>query len=145
MSSVHPLQPRTRAARHAWLWWLAALLALKAAVPLLAAVAAAQRGVSLAQVCTVYGVRTVSVAAAMPADHVHAHSASDGAGSPEHGAGQHCALASLSSGPLPTALPAVLAHAPPQALRHCAQSPAVLPADAAMRWLFARLHSPPRG
>ena len=53
MSRLHPLLPRTRTARHAWLWCLAALLALKAAVPLLAAVAAMQRGVSLAQVCTV--------------------------------------------------------------------------------------------
>ena len=141
MSRLHPLLPRTRTARHAWLWCLAALLALKAAVPLLAAVAAMQRGVSLAQVCTVYGVRTAAAVAAMPADHVHPESPGDTL--PGHGAGQHCALASLAGGPLPDAPPAVLAHAPPQVPLHEAHARAVLPHDAALRWLSARLHAPP--
>jgi hypothetical protein len=141
MSRLHPLLPRTRTAHQAWLWCLAALLVLKAAVPLLAAAAATQRGVSLAQVCTVYGVRTAAAVAAMPADPVHP--AAPGDTLPDHGAGQHCALASLAGGPLPDALPAVLVHAPPLVPLHEAHARAVLPHDAALRWLSARLHAPP--
>ena len=143
MSALHPLLPRSRAARQAWLWCLAALLLLQAAVPLLAAAAAAQRGVSLAQVCSVYGVRTADTGAtpAMPADHVHPQSPGDTL--PDHGAGQHCALASLAGGPRPDALPAVLLHAPPQRLLQGARALPALPADAALRWLSAQLHAPP--
>lgn len=141
MSRLHSTLPRTRTTRQAWLWCLAALLVLKAAVPLLAAAAAAHRGVSLAQVCTVYGVRTAAAAATMPADHVHSQSHGDTL--PDHGGGEHCALASLAGGPLPTVLPAVPGHAPPQAPLATAAVSTALPADAALRWLSAQLHAPP--
>ncbi len=141
MSSPHPLLPRSRAARQAWLWCLAVLLVLKAAVPLLAAAAADRQGVPLAQVCTVYGVRTAALAATLQAG--HAPSDSPGDTLPSHGAGEHCALASLAGGPLPGAVPAVLAHAPPQAPLATSGLAAPLPADAVQRWLSARLHAPP--
>jgi hypothetical protein len=141
MSRLCSPLPRTRTTRQAWLWCLAALLLLKAAVPLLAAAAAAHRGMSMAQVCTVYGVRTAPVAA-VPAE--HGQSDSNGDTLPDHGgAGEHCALASLAGGPLPGVLPAVLQHAPLKALL---ATPAVfdaLPADATLRWLSAQLHAPP--
>ena len=137
-----PFGPRSRAARQAWLWCLAALLVLKAAVPLLAAAAAGRQGVSLVQVCTVYGVRTAAVAAAISTGHGHPDSPEDSF--PGHGGGsEHCALASLAAGPLPDALPAVLAHAPPQAPLATPLAAAALPADAVLRWLAARWHAPP--
>ncbi len=142
MSRPHPLQFRLRAARHAWLWCLAVLLVLKAAVPLLAAAAAVRQGVPLAQVCTVYGVRTAPVADTAHAGHALPDSPADHHAS--HGAGEHCALVSLAAGPLPGGVPAVHAHAPPQALVASAVTGAALPADAARRWLSARLHAPPR-
>ena len=135
------LLPRSRAARQAWLWCLAVLLVFKAAVPLLAAAAADRQGVSLVQVCTVYGVRTAAVSASMHAGHAQPDVPGDSA--PSHGGGDHCALGSLVAGPLPDALPAVLAHAPPQALLATTRWAAPLPADAALRWLAARLHAPP--
>lgn len=141
MSCPHFLQPRSRAARQAWLWGLAVLLLLKAAVPLLAAAAADRQGVPLAQVCTVYGVRTMAAANAWQVN--HANPDSPGETLPSHGSAEHCALASLAGGPLPDALPAVLAHAPPQAPRAVPQRAGPLPADAARRWLSARLHAPP--
>jgi hypothetical protein len=138
---LHPLQPRSRATRHAWLWCLAVLLVLKAAVPLLAAAAAVRQGVPLAQVCTVYGVRTVPVAATAHAGHALPDAPGDHQAS--HGTGEHCALVSLAAGPLPDAVPAVQAHAPPQARVATTVMDSALPADAALRWLSARLHAPP--
>lgn len=61
--------------------WLILALALKAAMPLLAALSASQQGLALADVCEVYGVRTVGVSSASvsqaadrrggPAGHAH--------------------------------------------------------------------------
>jgi len=144
MSGLRYSLPRSRAARLAWLWCLAVLLCLKSAVPLLAAAAADQRGVSLAQVCTVYGVRTAVLSSAASPD-AAAHDAAGHSTDPgaDHAAPEHCALASLPGGVLPASWPAVLAHAPPQALLAAVPARAALPADAALRWLSARLHAPP--
>src|SRR5439155_11246275 len=55
-------QLRALPARRSWLLWLLVLMVLlKAAVPLLAATTARERGVSLADVCSVYGVRTAAL------------------------------------------------------------------------------------
>ena len=147
MSRLHPLLPSTAAVRCAWLWCLVAMLVLKAAVPLLAAVAADRRGVPLAQVCTVYGVRTAAAAgvAAVHAGHPDPSHPADSQGEtlPSHGGGEHCALAALAGGPLPAAVPSVLAHAPPQVALATQRVAAPLPADAVLRWLSARLHAPP--
>lgn len=138
MSRPSALPSPSPAARRAWLWCLAVLLVLKAAVPLLAAAAADRQGVTLAQVCTVYGVRT---AASMAAEDAAVDSQGDTL--PSHGSAEHCALASLAGGPLPDAVPAVLAHAPPQPTAAVPERAGPLPADAALRWLSARLHAPP--
>lgn len=142
MSRPYALPSPSPAARRAWLWCLAVLLVLKAALPLLAAAAADRQGVTLAQVCTVYGVRT---AAALPAALPGEHAPGDPQGDtlPSHGSAEHCALASLAGGPLPDAVPAVLAHAPPQPTAAVPERAGPLPADAALRWLSARLHAPP--
>ncbi len=129
--SLRRLRPGTPTCR-AWLWALAALLLLKAAMPLLAAWSAHDRGVALVEVCSVYGVRTV--AADGPAEPAANHPAADGP----------CALASLLGpwAPLPTAaqphIPAPdVSAGPAPHLRHPARP------DASRRWLTSRLHAPP--
>jgi hypothetical protein len=118
-----------------WSWVLALAFVLKAATPLLATAAADVRGVTLAEVCTAYGVRTVAVA---PADGHGEHPA------PEPHTDSQCVLSPLlHSAPLAAPAAAVLLHAPQQArLPQHAALP--LPcADASRRWLAARLHAPP--
>ena len=120
-----------RSSRHV-LWGLALALLFKSAVPLLAAQAAALRGVSVADVCAIYGVAVpvplehrhvprdatsrsgmpgVSGMSAMPdmpgmadsAPH-HDHGPHDGSA---HG-GDHCALSALAAFAPPAALPLAL-------------------------------------
>jgi hypothetical protein len=73
---------RSRFASRLTLWAFAAALALKSAVPMLAAVAAGLQGKPVAEICDVYGVATTSLGgrgasaivarAAVPMAHVHA-------------------------------------------------------------------------
>lgn len=128
------LRPRPFRIPHprAWLWAMVALLLLKAAVPLLATVAAHGRDVALVEVCSVYGVRTVPVDG--PAEPAAPHSAAD----------SHCTLASLLGpwAPVPAAaLPQLPTAEAATASFVVPGHPA--PADASQRWLTARLHAPP--
>lgn len=129
-----PCRTLPRTARAVWAWALVLAVLLKAAVPGLAAAAAHLRGVALADVCSVYGVRTVPAEPESPTD----------AGS--H-AGRHlgCALAPLlGAAPLPVLPPALVptgpaaSLAPPTLRRHTAALH-----DASQRWLTLRLHAPP--
>jgi hypothetical protein len=126
-----------RRTRTAWAWVLVLAVLLKAAVPMLAATAAQLQGAAMADVCSVYGVRSAPSPSAAPAElaagaESHAHS------------DKHCVLTPLlgASTPLPTRvaarLTAQLAAAP--------ERPAPLaaaPHDASQRWLAHRLHAPP--
>ena len=125
------LRPGTSIPR-TWLWVMVALLLLKAAMPLLAAWAAHDRGVALVEVCSVYGVRTIAVDD--PAEPASAHASVEGT----------CALASLLGpwAPLPTAAQ------PPKPAPEISASPGQRvsgPAwpDASLRWLTWQLHAPP--
>lgn len=126
---------RARAWR-AWPWLLAAALLLRAAVPLIATAAAQRQGLTLAEVCSVYGVRMVAV------------DAGHGVQGDEQGAAvahAGCALAFLAgTAPSPDepALPrrACVARAAPPTLAD--REPP--PPDAQRRWLAARMHEPPR-
>ena len=125
-----PLTSRARA-------WVAAavigLLLLQAALPWLASQAAQARGVSLVEVCTVYGVRTV----ALPGDgSQHAPSTAGAHGS------DHCLLQALGFGPATDAVPA---QAVKPASEHAHKTPRATPAahDATARWAALRKHGPP--
>lgn len=127
-----PCRHTARTARAAWVAALVLAVLLRAAVPGLAAAAAQARGVAVADICSVYGVRT------LPADE------------PPPDAGPHaahhlgCLLAPLlGAAPLP-ALPPTLAAIEPAA-SHPAPTcqPTASPHDAARRWLTLHLHAPP--
>lgn len=117
-----------------WAAWAFALaLVLKAAVPLLATASAQIQGKPLAEVCTVYGVATVTVgdAEAPPShDGVPAHS------------GDHCTLGGLVavSAPAPqaTAAPRVPMPDPPGQTARAAIWP-----DACAAWVAQLKHGPP--
>lgn len=125
-----PCRHATRTARAVWVGLLVLALLLKAAVPWLAASAAQARGVATADVCSVYGVRTLPVD---PADAGHV------AGS--HGA---CALAPLlGAAPLPAVPPHAASPAPRPAAPAAPAAANAMAHDASLRWLTQRLHAPP--
>ena len=109
-------------------------LVLKAALPLLAAVAAGQQGLPVGEVCTVYGVNAADRPLSK-ADHA-------AGGVAAHG-GDRCALTALSA----MATPGV-AHAstPPVAAATASPSTTKRPAiaDDCARWAAQRDHGPPR-
>lgn len=128
------------------LWVAVCALLLKAAVPLLASTAAAARGVSVAQVCHVYGVALPS-AAEHGEHHHHADDASQPTHDPSHpDAGRHdshCALSALAA-LVPPALAAAIERptegAPAPVLAHRFAAPP----DADAVWIARRKHGPPR-
>jgi hypothetical protein len=121
------------------LWAAMFALLLKAAVPLLASVAAQARGVPVAEVCAVYGVALPAAHDAHAGHHHHAqHEApSTGQEHERHGlvthGGDHCALQGLAALALPDIGPAGIVptgrveappprgHAQPAAAHDCAQ------------------------
>ena len=125
--------PTTRMARAVWAWVLVLAVLLKAAVPGLAASAAQARGLAVADVCSVYGVRTLPAAPAAPA-------------APDPHASHHlgCLLAPLLGAPPLPALPPTLATEAGIALppARTVGRPAS-PHDAPLRWLTQRQHAPP--
>lgn len=124
--------PTTRAARAAWAAALVLAVLLRAAVPGLAAAAAQARGVAVADVCSVYGLRPLPADEPPPDSGPHA----------PHPLG--CLLAPLlGAAPLPAAprtLTAATAATFPPAT---AARPDAAPHDAPLRWLNRRLHAPP--
>lgn len=146
--------PRARLQRLAWTFALAAAVLLKAAVPFLAAGAAAAQGLPVAEICSVYGVRTAAIALASDHGEQHDHHAvaaqADGPAPGPHdapggvpGHGEHCALGALSAyAPAPP--PAVAATAPaPMAARLAARPGADAARDATARWSALRKQGPP--
>lgn len=127
-------QPRLTRFTHRLAVWVAmCALLLKAAVPLLASVSAQAQGVALVEVCTVYGVATVSVdgSSSQPvSDHGTAHQ------------GDHCALNALMA----LAAPKAQALAVPAA-GHAASAPISHPSsqapDACATWVARLKHGPP--
>jgi len=129
-------QLRALPARRSWLLWLLVLMVLlKAAVPLLAATTARERGVSLADVCSVYGVRTAAL---------EQGSDTSKPAQSEHAGSEHCALTPLLGTAALTSPPvaAVLLHAPAQAQVQRPAEPSARP-DASLDWLAVRTHAPP--
>lgn len=146
---------RSRIERLAWTLAVAASFVLKAAVPMLAATAAAAQGLPVADVCPVYGVR---LAAVEPDPHAHHHHHAQGADAADTAAsagdehrqhearahGEHCALGGLSlAAPATPASAAVLAP-PPAVGAEARRDGAAAPRDAAARWVALRKHGPPR-
>ena len=133
-SPLHLL--RTLPARRPSLLWLLALIVLlKAAVPLLAAASARERGVSLTEVCSVYGVRTVAL---------EQGSDTSKPAQSEHAGSEHCALTPLLGMAVLASPPvaAVRLHAPAQAQLRRPGEP-LARSDASLDWLVARTHAPP--
>ena len=83
--------------RHRAIFVMVCALLLKAAVPMLASAAALAQGKSVAEVCTVYGVATVSA----KAHHAHHQHGDSGGGDHSHHTASHrsdhCALAGLAA------------------------------------------------
>lgn len=124
-------QPTSRWA----VWVFAMVLLLKAAVPLLATASAELQGKALAEVCTVYGVITVSL------DGQDQPPAPKPSSATHHG--QHCTLAALMalSAPELQALavpPSQRAAASAQAAHRSPQAP-----DASATWAARLRHGPP--
>jgi hypothetical protein len=119
-----------------WAWAVAAMFLLQVAVPLLAATAASQRGVSVVEVCSAYGVRTVQLDSAPAGDPSAPMSG-------HHAGAFDCALTPLLGGAALANPPSVVLHAPAVALATPLATPGPLPVDANRRWLAGRLHAPP--
>lgn len=126
------------------LCWLALMLLLKAALPLLAVGAAQAQGKTLVEVCTVYGVKTVVLDAA---GQVLGDAADLDNGSHSDSAApssDHCVLAGVVAYAAPgpstaiEALPSSLAGLPPPAT-----APPRAALDAAARWAARLHHAPP--
>lgn len=137
MSNALRLLPALRRLPARSLWVLVAALVLQAAVPLLAALSARAQGIVTAEVCSIYGVRTVTL---------------DASGQPDGGPAQqesrahdggHCVLTPLLTAHLGAApLAAVFLHAP-VARRVAFPVGRLAPPDATQAWVAARKHGPP--
>ena len=148
-----PLRRRLPTSSCLALWLLAIVLAMKAALPMLAAVSAGLQDKTVAEVCPVYGVQTVALVSstgddAQGADHEaashhgHPHPSGHDGGGPHRG--EHCALGALPA----FAGAAEAGIAPPPASADAGRpvaSPAaaLLRPDAAARWAGLIGHGPP--
>jgi hypothetical protein len=115
-------------------WLLVFVVLLKAATPLLATVSARERAVPLAEICSVYGVRSMAL------EEPPGTSRPDPSG---HAGSEHCVLTPLLGAAMVAApAAAVQLHAPAQARF---QPPAIspLPPDAGLAWLAGRTRAPP--
>lgn len=115
------------------LWAAVCALLLKAAVPMLASASAQARGLTLVEVCTVYGVATVAIdeSGSQPTpEHAQAHS------------GDHCALTALMAfaapDAQPLAVPVAQRGAEPTLSHPSPQAP-----DACATWVARLKHGPP--
>jgi hypothetical protein len=122
-------------------------LLLKAGMPMLASLSAHLQGVSVAEVCTVYGVATIRPAAEAGADdHADHHGAHHGGHHGKHGSphkSEHCALTGMVALSAPTALqatdlPCVDRASTPRQRQHRAAAH-----DACAAWAARLEHGPP--
>jgi hypothetical protein len=157
-----PVSRRFRFVSRLTLWAFAAALVLKSAVPMLAAAAAGLQGKAVAEICDVYGVATMVLAAraadamtmapaVMPHHHGHermtasAQPRSDAPPPGHHAVGHasdHCALTGMvaiatGDAPAVAALPAPGAPGQPVPPRAAAAF------DAVARWAALLEHGPP--
>lgn len=138
MRRALPTRPRRAAsAKRRWpVWAFTLALVLQAATPWLAAAAASHAGVAVAEVCTVWGVRTVSLADVGPAPR-------DEHPGPAATHAAPCGLAGFVASEPSGAVglePHALAAASPVAVAGTAEAPI---RDAAMRWAARLHHAPP--
>jgi hypothetical protein len=148
---------RSRFASRLTLWAFAATLALKSAVPMLAAAAATLQGKPVAEICDVYGVATVAAAAPAavmehPPGHGHMHSHMAAPASSQHDApaehrhasraGDHCALGGMVAIAAFSA-PAVAALDVDDTPGTPASDGDIAAFDAAARWAALLGHGPP--
>lgn len=136
MHSRHVTPQRLRAflaRRPRVLWPVVFVVLLKAAVPLLALWSAHERGASLAEVCSVYGVRAL-------ADDQKPNSSRQS----EHARSQDCALAPLLGAAfLAAPMRAAVGLHVPAFLHLTARAKSLSPKDASFAWLTSRTHAPP--
>lgn len=159
MSAAASLMHSVRRLPSRWVWVVVALLVWKAALPWLAATVAQHHGVATAEVCSVYGIRTVSLAGTTLTS-----SATDGArvstsvvnvinmaeplplpeGQVSHTNPDHCALGVLVGAVLtPSSLAEVVLHAPAQTVVSLRQPQARRHPDAVQRWISSHTLAPP--
>lgn len=125
------------------LCWLALMLLLKAALPLLAVGAAQAQGRTLVEVCTVYGVKTVVLDAGGKLLGDAADPDDDHTDAP-HPVSEHCALASLVAHAAPGAASDPMVRASPDEGRPPpATAPPRAALDAVARWVARLHHAPP--
>jgi hypothetical protein len=116
------------------LWVFAAVLLLKAAMPMLASASAHAQGKAVVEVCTVYGVSLVALDGQDPAP------APDPLA--DHGS-EHCALGALTALVEPSVgLVPALPMAPPAEAAPRAQARLSVP-DASAAWVARLKHGPP--
>lgn len=147
LGTIRPMSADFRRASRLALWVAVWALLLKAAVPLLASTAAGLRGVSVAEVCHVYGVALPAPSGGEHAAHGHHRHAHDGGESDTSHAdagrhADHCALSALAALAPPDAPPATGAAS----AGHEAVGPCRLPApprDACATWVAQRKQGPP--
>lgn len=125
--------PSSFSARFA-VWLFACALLLKAAVPVLASASAEAQGKAVAEVCTVYGVKTVALGGEPAPDHAPDHALPH--------AGDHCALSAAMA--LAAPQPAAIATVPPDIspLLPPPQRQVAAP-DASARWQARLKQGPP--
>lgn len=130
------------------LWAVAFALLLKAGVPMAAAMAASLQGVSVPEVCPVYGVALPGPADAH-AHHHHHHHGHDGSGPKEDHSkhelaahGDHCALTALAAfagpGDVAVGIAPAACFAPVLPAGHTESIP-----DACALWVARMKHGPP--
>jgi hypothetical protein len=146
MARAHPLRQ--------WTVLVAVFaLLLKAAVPMLASAAAHAQGKAVADICSVYGVRSVVASSGYEhaaQDHHAGHEGHDGP-SPDHGsssgsahAGDHCALTALAALAPPDEPQAAMFERIHRAAHRAVAAGAVFAPDAAALWAAELQHGPPR-
>lgn len=142
---------RRRPAPYIVLWAAVVALLLNAAAPFLAVGAAHARGIGLADVCSVYGVRLSAdsrVAGDVGDDDTAATPGRDGSGSlpgqshPSAHASDHCALTALSAFAMPAATATGFAASGSVSAVVPSASPRDF-GDATARWVTQLHHGPP--
>lgn len=129
LAQSRPMSRRSLPSRFA-LWLFACALLLKAAVPLLASASVEVQGKALVEVCTVYGVKTITLDGE-PAHDQKATHASD-----------HCALSAVMALAAPQAEATIFSAARPLQAA-AAGAPTTTAQDASARWRAQLKQGPP--
>jgi hypothetical protein len=128
------------------MWAVAGVFLLKSAVPLLASQAAQMRGVSVAEICSVYGVAVRAPSGhAEHGHHDHGTPESEGVGEELAGAhaGDHCALIALALGTTPGAGSSLWQQELQSSSARFDSDRGAWAPDAIARWAARLEHGPP--